>query len=257
MPETESDSPLQTARQGAVLTLTLNRPNKRNALSSGLIAALDAGLAQAELDAEVRVVTIRGAGKDFCAGADLAELLGSAGQSLAENEAAALRLGGLFLRIRRLAKPVVALVHGRALAGGAGLAIACDMVLANATAQFGFPEIQRAFVPAMVMTLLRRHIGEKVAFDLVATGRLLHASEAMAAGLVSRVVPDAEFTATSQRILTELATASASAMTLTKRQLYELDCLPFEEGIRLGARINAMARSHPDFRAAIAGFLRS
>jgi methylglutaconyl-CoA hydratase len=244
-------------RQQGILTLTLNRPDKRNALSAGLIAALDAALAQAELDAEVRVVALRGAGKDFCAGADLAELLGSAGHSLAENEAAALRLGQLFLRIRRLPKPVVALVHGRALAGGAGLATACDLVLASASAHFGYPEIQRGFVPAMVMTILRRHVGEKVAFDLVATGRLLSAAEALATGLVSRVVADSEFGATTQALLTQLAGTSASAMALTKRQLYELDGLSFEEGIRLGARVNALARAHPDFREAIAVFLGS
>ena len=255
MTENEPGAQLKTARQDGILTLTLDRPTKRNALSSALITALDAALAQAELDAEVRVVALRGAGKDFCAGVDLAELLGSAGQSLAENEAAALRLGELFLRIRRLPKPVVALVHGRALAGGAGLATACDLVLATASSQFGYPEIQRGFVPAMVMTMLRRHVGEKVAFDLVATGRLLDSAEALAAGLISRVIGDPEFGASTEALLTQLAATSVSAMALTKRQLYELDGLSFEEGIRLGARVNALARAHPDFREAIAAFL--
>ncbi|MEP6474713.1 MAG: enoyl-CoA hydratase/isomerase family protein [Gemmatimonadota bacterium] len=250
-----TEMPLRSDRHAGVLTLTLDRPSKRNALSSGLIAALDAGLAQAELDAEVRVVAIAGAGKDFCAGADLAELLASADQPPADNEAAALKLGELFLRIRKLPKPVVALVHGRALAGGAGLATACDLVLATASSHLGYPEIQRGFVPAMVMTMLRRHVGEKVAFDLVATGRLLSSHEALDAGLISRVVPDAEFEAASHALLGQLTAASASAMALTKRQLYQLDGLSFEEGIRLGARVNALARAHPDFRTAISAFL--
>jgi len=124
---------LSTIRDG-ILSLTLNRPEKRNALDTPTLDALRAALDQAELDAQVRVVAIRGAGKDFCAGADLNELLASADKTLAENEEAALRLGGLFVRIRTLPKLVVAVVHGRAFAGGAGLATACDLVLATASA---------------------------------------------------------------------------------------------------------------------------
>ena len=109
-------------RAGGILTLTLNRPDKRNALSAALVDDLTAAIAEADLDADVRVICLRGAGKDFCAGADLAELLASADRSLEENEADAMRLGQLFLALRALPKPVVAVVQGRALAGGAGLA---------------------------------------------------------------------------------------------------------------------------------------
>lgn len=242
--------------EGGVLTLTLNRPDKRNALDTPTLDALHAELQRADLDAEVRVVAIRGAGKDFCAGADLAELLASAGHTPEQNREAAMHLGGLFVRMRELPKPVVAVVHGRALAGGAGLATACDLVLATASAQFGYPEIQRGFVPAMVMTLLRRLIGEKRAFDLAATGRVLTADEALEAGLVSRVIPDRKFDAECAAILTGLAATSASAMALTKRQFYQLDRLPFGEGIALGAEVNALARSTPDFKQAIAAFLQ-
>ena len=147
------------------------------------------------------------------------------------------------------------MVQGRALAGGAGLATACDLVLAGASAQFGYPEIQRGFVPAMVMTLLRRAAGEKVAFDLAATGRVLSAGEALAAGLVSRVIPDAGFEAEAGRVLAALAATSGSALALTKRQFYQLDGLAFQEGISLGAQVNALARSTPDFKRAIAAFL--
>jgi methylglutaconyl-CoA hydratase len=150
---------------------------------------------------------------------------------------------------------VVAIVHGRALAGGAGLATACDLVIAAEGAQVGYPEIQRGFVPAMVMTLLRRLTGEKLAFDLAATGRVLSAREALQAGLVSRVVPDAELDAEAGRVLHSLREASPSALALTKRQFYELDGLPFTEGIALGARVNALSRSTPDFKRAIAAFL--
>lgn len=247
---------LLTSVAAGVLTLTLNRPEKRNALDAATVEALLAALDQARLDATVRVVALRGAGKDFCAGADLDELLASVAAAPEENERAARRLGEVFARIRELEKPVVALVQGRALAGGAGLATGCDLVLAAHSSQFGYPEIQRGFVPAMVMTLLRRQVGEKSAFDLVATGRLLRAEEARQLGLVSRVLPDATFDSEAQAVLAQLAGASASALALTKRLLYELDGQGFREGIALGARVNALARMHPDFRAAIAAFLR-
>ncbi|MGE0353100.1 MAG: enoyl-CoA hydratase/isomerase family protein [Gemmatimonadales bacterium] len=247
---------LQASLDAGILTLVLSRPEKRNALSTPMLDALHQELERAELDAAVRVVAIRGAGKDFCAGADLEELLASADRSPEENEQTALHLGTLFLRIRRLPKPVVAVVHGRALAGGAGLASACDLVLAAEGARIGYPEIQRGFVPAMVMTMLRRLVGEKVAFDLAATGRVLTAAEAAGLGLVSRVIPDAAFEEQVGETLAALAGTSATAMAFTKRQFYELEGKGFEEGIRLGARVNALARATPDFRAAIAGFLK-
>jgi methylglutaconyl-CoA hydratase len=248
-------SPLRIELASGVLTLTLDRPDKRNALDGSLIDALSAALERADLDAEVRVVALRGAGRDFCAGADLQELLDSADRSPDENEASATRLGHVFLAIRRLPKPVVAIVQGRALAGGAGVATACDLVLAGAGAQLGYPEIQRGFVPAMVMTLLRRLAGERAALDLVLTGRILAADEARALGLVSRVVPDERLEDESRTLLASLAAASPTALALTKRLFHELDGLGFEEGIRLGARVNAQARQTPDFRQAVARFL--
>jgi methylglutaconyl-CoA hydratase len=248
--------PLRTELAAGVLTLTLDRPDKRNARDTMLIDAVAAGWERADLDAEVRVVALRGAGKDFCAGADLKELLESADRTPAENEASARRLGDLFLAIRRLPKPVVAVVQGRALAGGAGLATACDLVLAGSGAQLGYPEIQRGFVPAMVMTILRRLVGERAALDLVLTGRLLGAEEARVLGLVSRVVPDGDLDRESETLLRGLAGASGTALALTKRLFHQLDGLGFEEGIALGARVNAAARDTPDFREAVARFLK-
>lgn len=239
-----------------VLTLTLDRPDKRNALSGPLLDALARELERADLDQAVRVVVIRGAGKDFCAGADLKELLASADQTPVQNEAAALRLGNVFIQMRRITKPVVALVHGRALAGGAGIVTACDIGLAQESARIGYPEIQRGFVPAMVMTMLRRAVGEKVAFDLAATGRVLTATEAASAGLVSRVFPDQEFETRAAEVVRGLATAGSSAMTFMKRQFYQLDGLEFEAGIRVGAKVNALSRATPEFRQAISTFLK-
>ncbi len=241
--------------QDGALRLTLNRPEKRNALDSLMVEALLEQIDRADLDSAVRVVAIRGAGKDFCAGADLAELLESVGKPLAANEQAAARLGEVFVRIRTLPKPVVAVVRGRALAGGCGLASACDVVLAHAEASFGYPEVRRGFVPAMVMAMLRRAVGEKVAFDLVATGRVLTAEEARQVGLVSRVLPADLFEEDVGSVLSMMAAHSATALALIKRQLYELDGMSFKEGVALGARVNATARATPDFARAVEQFL--
>jgi methylglutaconyl-CoA hydratase len=242
--------------EGGILTATLNREEKRNAIDTAMIDALLGTLERADLDAGVRVVAIRGAGRDFCAGMDLNELLASADQSLEQNRKAALHFAAIFIGMRRLPKPVVALVQGRALAGGCGLATACDLILASESAQFGYPEVQRGFVPAIVMTMLRRTIGEKIAFDLATTGRLLDGTEAAAAGLASRVYEDADFEEQAGEVLRVLAEASPSALAFTKQQFYQLDGLSFEDGLRLGADVNAVSRSTPDFRAALSAFLK-
>ncbi len=242
--------------EGAVLHLTLNRPEKRNAIDEAMVEALLEHLETAELAAEVRVVALRGAGTDFCAGADLSELLASVDRSAEANAASARRMGEVFLRMRGLPKVVVAVVHGRALAGGCGLATACDMILAREDAVFGYPEVHRGFVPAMVLAMLRRAIGEKAAFDLVASGRSIPAEAALRMGLISRVVAAERFEGDVAAVLAELAGLSPTAVALTKRQLYAVDTLPFREAIDLGAEVNALARSTPDFRAAVARFFK-
>ena len=244
------------AAQGGVLTVTLNRPEKKNAIDTPMIAALLGAIERADLDAEVRVVALRGAGADFCAGMDLNELLASADKTVEQNRQAALRFGEIFIRIRKLPKPVVAVVHGRALAGGCGLATACDLLVATESAKFGYPEVQRGFVPAIVMTLLKRTVGEKVAFDLAATGRILSAPEAAELGLVSRVYEDSDFEEQVGEVLRALAASSASALAFTKQQFYQLDGLRLEDGIRLGADVNAVSRTTPDFRATLQAFLK-
>jgi methylglutaconyl-CoA hydratase len=239
-----------------ILTATLNRPDKRNAIDTVMIDDLLAVLERADLEAGVRVVAIRGAGRDFCAGMDLNELLASADHTLEQNRQAALHFANVFVRMRKLPKPIVALVHGRALAGGCGLATACDLILAAESAQFGYPEVQRGFVPAIVMTMLRRTVGEKLAFDLATTGRLLDGTEAAAAGLASRVYEDADFEDQAGEILRVLAEASPSALAFTKQQFYQLDGVSFEDGLKLGADVNAVSRSTPDFRTALSAFLK-
>jgi len=250
------DAPVLLANAGGVLTVTLNRPAKRNAIDEPMLRALHAALDQADLDGTVRVVVLRGAGTDFCAGVDLHDLLASADRSMEENRASARRFADVLLRIREIPKPVIAVVQGRAMGGGAGLATAADLVYGARSARFVYPEIQRGFVPAVVLALLRRACPDKVAFDLVATGRPLEASEAAAWGLVSRVCDEAELESVVAGVAERLASSSASALALTKQLFYQLDGLSLSEGLERGAAVNAVSRAGPDFRAALQEFLK-
>jgi len=236
-------------------TLTLNRPEKRNALNAELVQALKEALARAAADDEVRVVVLRGAGKDFCAGGDLAELERISSMSREENLADARSLGGLFLAMRELEKPVVAAVQGRALAGGCGLATACDVVLARADAELGYPEVHLGFVPAMVMAILRRKVPEAQAFDLVARGHRIGAEVARQMGLVTQVYAAGTFDDDVARYVAELAARPPSALALIKALLYELGELGMAEGVERGAQVNVEARMTEACREGVRRFL--
>ncbi|HEX6070797.1 MAG TPA: enoyl-CoA hydratase-related protein [Longimicrobiaceae bacterium] len=251
------DASVLERREGAAAWITLNRPEKRNALSRGMIAALKSALSRADGDAEVRVIALEGAGSDFCAGADLAEMKAMLAAPVLENLEDADALGELLLQIRRMRKPVVAVVRGRALAGGCGLATACDLVIAAESARFGYPEVGIGFVPAMVMALLRRSVGEKRAFELICGGEPVDAAEAERLGLVNRVAPDDQLAAHAGELLARLADRSPSALQLCKRLLYQQDGMSVEAAVRSGAEINAIARATEDARAGIARFTGS
>jgi methylglutaconyl-CoA hydratase len=253
---TTTVGPLRTALDDGVLTLTLDRPDRRNALNDDIVAALTGALADAAADHEVRVIVLRGAGPDFCAGADLEALHRLAATAdPAANLADAQSLGALLVVMRRHPKPIVAAVHGHALAGGAGLATACDLVVARDDAVFGYPEVHIGFVPAMVMALLRRAVGEKVAFELVVRGERMGAEEAAGLGLVNRVIPSAGWEDGVRDYAREVAARSASAVSLIKRLLYGIDGLSFEEAIARGAEINVLARMTPDTQEGVRKFL--
>src|ERR1043166_4851968 len=214
--------------EGAVARVTLNRPEKRNALNDALIAGLKRRLKDAARDERVRVVVIAGAGKDFCSGADLSALQKIANASVAENAEDARLLLELFLSIRQLPVPVVAAVTGRALAGGCGLATAFDVVLASSSARFGYPEVKIGFVPAMVMAILRRNVSEKRAFELITRGAEISAAEAERVGLVNHVFDDDAFEVQVERYVAGFEQVSRTAVALTKRLLYQMDGLSFD-----------------------------
>ena len=240
---------------GAVARITLNRPEKRNALNNAVIAGIKQGLREAAADESVRVVVITGAGKDFCSGADLSALQKIAGASVAENAEDARSLLELFLSIRQLPLPVVAAVTGRALAGGCGLATACDLVLASSSARFGYPEVKIGFVPAMVMAILRRNVSEKRAFELVTRGEEIGAEQAKELGLVNQVFSDETFATDVNGYVNKFASLSKQAIALTKGLLYQIDGLAFLEALETGADVNVIARMTEDCQKGIARFL--
>jgi methylglutaconyl-CoA hydratase len=242
-------------RDGPIGRVILARPEKRNALDRRMADDLFAALAQFESDPACRVIHLGAAGEDFCSGADLAALDGVLDAESDVHRADAEAVGRVFLAIRALMKPVVCTVRGRALATGAGLASACDLILAHEGAEFGYPEVRNGFVPAMVMTMLRRAVGEKHAADLLLTGRIISAEEAERIGLVSRVVPAANFDDDINATLAQISLAPATSLALTKWLFYKLDSLSFEDGIAAGVVTNVEARATDDFKTGVKRFV--
>ena len=239
-----------------IATLTLNRPEKRNALDDRTIAELKESFAAADKDDNVRVILLRAAGNDFCAGADLSQLEKIASDATREeNFIDAMQLGELLIQMRRMNKPIIAAVQGNALAGGAGLATACDLIIADENAVFGYPEVKLGFVPAMVMALLVRSIGEKQALDLSMFGNSISAGEALLIGLVNRVAPSSNFESEVAAFAHELAQRSTSAVQLIKGLVHDIDGMPFEAAITRGAQANADARATPDCQEGVRKFL--
>ena len=241
---------------GGVARITLQRPEKRNALNLESIAALREALARAAKQPDIRVVLLAGAGKDFCAGLDLKALDEASGTGILDHLQGARLFGDLILDIRRHPHPVIAAVQGRAFAGGAGIATASDLILAAGSASFGYPEIKIGFVPAIVSVLLRRSVGEKRAFELLAGGEKVSAHLAQELGLVNRVFPDAEFEEKVNAFVSDFAAKSASALALLKNLMYQTDSLPLEKAIEAAVQTNAVARMTEDAQRGFESFAK-
>ena len=226
-----------------VQTITLNRPDKLNALNFALTEALVAALKAADADDSVRAVIVTGAGRGFCAGADTREfaVLTPDNQDLVERRAAlTTELQGL---VKQMGKPVIAAVNGYAMGGGSGLAISCDLALAGESARFGYPEVKHGIVAAIVMAGLVEHVGRKAAFELVATGRTVAAEEAVQLGLVNRVVADDTLLDEARTLAQALAAHPVNAMGATKQIFHQVAQLPFSEGLKRGQQLNARMRA--------------
>ena len=236
--------------------ITLNRPEKRNALNDALVNSLKDALSEANKDENIRAIVIKGAGKDFCSGADLSALQKIAESDVIENLWDAENLSELFTLIRKTKVPVIAAVQGRALAGGCGLATACDVVIAAKSARFGYPEVKIGFVPAMVTAILRRNLSEKKSFELLTQGFEFSAVEAEKIGLINRVFDDETFAADVENYISVYANVSRSAVVLTKKLLYQIDGMTFNTALETGAEVNTIARLTADCQQGIARFLK-
>jgi methylglutaconyl-CoA hydratase len=224
--------------RGPAALLTIHRPDRRNALSRALIDALVESFTRARDDGAARAVILTGAGPAFCAGMDLAELQESA--AAADTNPIwddALRLAKLYDLIYTLPKPTIAAVNGPAVAGGAGLVTVCDLAVAVPEARFGYPEVRRGLVAAMVMPHLLRHVGERMARYLLLNGEVIDAEEALRAGLINAVVPPEQVISHSIRWAHALAEGGPQALARTKELLHSFSrqALSVEEAAKASA----------------------
>ncbi|MGA8050334.1 MAG: enoyl-CoA hydratase/isomerase family protein [Burkholderiales bacterium] len=229
--------------RGRVRILTMNRPEKRNALDTALSEALLAALEGAERDDAVRVVILTGAGRAFCAGADIGEFRELTPDQADRVERRAELTMRSHLAFSRMRKPVIAAVRGPAMGGGAGLALAADMVVASEDARFGYPEIKHGILPAVVLTNLTRQVGRKAAFELACTGEPIDARRAFELGAVNRVVSDENLMDETLALAGTLAGYKAEALFAVKRLFHTVAELPLAEGLQEGRKANIAMRA--------------
>jgi len=236
--------------------ITLNRPEKRNALSPELITKLNLAFAEAGFDNRIKVIVLRANGESFCAGADLAYLKDLQKFSYDENLADSKNLKELLLQIYTLKKVVIAQVQGSALAGGCGLATVCDFVYSVPEAKFGYTEVKIGFIPAIVMIFLLRKVGETKAKEFLLTGNLFSAEEAKSMGIVNKIVSKEDLEKTVLDFATQLiTTTSDQSIALTKRMISEVQHMRLEDALNFAAEQNAHARNTEDCKKGIEAFL--
>lgn len=240
-----------------VATITLNRPEKRNALNQEMVNELKAAFTKAGNDASVKVIILRANGEAFCAGADLAYLQQLQKFTYEENLADSRNLMQLYHLVYTLPKVVIAQVEGHALAGGSGLVTVCDFSIAIPEAKFGYTEVRIGFIPAIVSVFLVRKIGEGKAKDLLLTGRLISAEEASNLGMISRVSTKEKIEGDVDGLLQQLLqTASAQSLEATKKLIDQVQGRPLMEALEHAARENATARATADCKQGIEAFLQ-
>lgn len=245
---------IQLAHDGLVATITLNRPDKRNAISFELIDDLLRALDDVA-KSEAIVLILTGAGKAFCSGMDLENLKALLGRTPEENLQDSETMVQLFRSLYEFPKVTVAAVNGPAIAGGTGLALLCDFTLAVPEAKFGYTEVRIGFVPAIVSTFLLRQVGEKQARDLLLTGRIFGADEALRMGLITEVVAADNLTNRTRELADVLLQNSAASLRATKQLLTDHARAELDTQIDAAVRENAAIRTTADFREGISSFL--
>lgn len=236
--------------------ITLNRPDKRNALSHEIVSELKDSFRRAEEDADVKVIVLKANGDAFCAGADLAYLQDLQKFSYQQNLDDSNHLRELFHIIYNLKKVVIAQVQGHALAGGCGLATVCDFVYSVPEAKFGYTEVKIGFIPAIVMIFLLRKIGEARAKQLLLSGDLVTSQEALQLGMVNKIIPKEQLADEVLKFARHLIESnSASSMMMTKQMVAQVQSMNSEEAFTFASEMNAKARTTDDCKRGIASFL--
>lgn len=246
--------PVLTSDRGAVRIVTLNRPEVRNALNMELRTALREALRQATESDRVRAIIITGAGSAFCAGLDLAELASIRDRDSAQHRADSRALADLFLDVYTCPKPVVAAVNGPAIAGGAGLATVCDVMVMSEASSIGYSEARIGFVPALVGVFLARQIGERKARELLLTARRFRADDALAIGLANAVVPASTLLPTSLDFATTMAANAPSSLAMIKALLAATAGSGLEDGLETAIDVSVLARTTEDLQEGIRAF---
>lgn len=245
---------LNVTFDSAVATITLNRPDKRNAISYELIEDLINALDEVNTSS-ARILIVTGAGKAFCSGMDLDNLKSLIGRTTEQNIEDSQIMARLFRSLYEFPKVTIAAVNGAAIAGGTGLALLCDFTLAAPDAKFGYTEVRIGFVPAIVATFLLRQVGEKTARDLLLTGRIFDASDALKMGLINEIVPLEKLLDRARELATQLAELSPLSLFHTKRLLTAHARADLDSQIDSAIRENAGIRETADFREGIESFL--
>ncbi|MCS7189391.1 MAG: enoyl-CoA hydratase-related protein [Bacteroidia bacterium] len=258
MEETTKTIPLvETEVSERIGYITLNRPERRNALSYALVSQLKQALSNWQSLPDIRVIVLRAKGPVFCAGADIEYLQKLQEYTLQENLADSLHLMELYQLMYRYPKPLIAQVEGPALAGGAGLVTVCDLVVATPQATIGYPEARIGFLPAMVTYFLLRRVGEGWARQLLITAEPLPAEKAYAVGLFNYIVPPEEINSFVKDLAQKLAKQnSPTSLEFIRKLIADVQDMPLQGGLEFAAKMNAHARATEDFRRGISAFLR-
>lgn len=242
-------------KQNNFAEIILNRPEKRNALNKQMVDELSIAFDSLKTEDSVRVIVLKGEGKAFCSGADLAYLKELRNFDYQKNLEDSQNLGNLFLKIYSFPKPVIAVVNGPALAGGCGLASVCDLILATSNAIFGYPEVKIGFVAALVSAFLKRQIGERKARELLLTGKILDANQALNYGLINNLLQLQELETKLEETINELAANGPQAMATTKQLFLKFTYQEISKELEELSKINAQFRSSPEFLEGINSFL--
>jgi len=239
-----------------IAKVTLNRPKKMNSLDETLIQELTSLFKNLSVNPAVKLVVLSGAGGNFCSGLYLEYLQRISQYSILENKKDSEKFRDMLLSIYNCPKPVIAKVSGYAVAGGCGIASACDIIIADETAKFGYTEVKIGFIPAIVMVFLLKRISETYAKELLLTSRLMDANQAAKIGLVNYVVSADKLDSKLSELCNVLQQNSSSSIALTKEMFRNISGMGFVEALEYACSLNAITRMTDDCKAGIAKFLQ-